>query len=218
MIFYSNTQGPKIQCRSISSQISPQGTHETPKHKYHAFLSPIDGDVKLIPDYIGDFFGISDWFQDNELVLDDQQAFAQMAMEENCEKGNCKDMPPTMKLTIRAAYGSAFLKGTKNNKRSAAERVKKAVCHAQARYCHSSSLGTKIQAGPSGRVTHFVDIKVKVSPQYKLLIHMRLSEHVSQNTNKKLLRLNHNHVFNSLAQIIEPQIKFKDHGRSHQPF
>ena len=61
-----------------------------------------------------------------------------------------KDMPPNMKLTIRAAYGSAFLKGTKNNKRSAVERIRRAVCHAQARYCHSSTLGTKIQGGTTG--------------------------------------------------------------------
>ena len=70
-----------------------------------------------------------------------------MAMEENCKRGNCKEMPPTMKLTIRAAYGSAFLRESNNNKRSAVERIKRAVCHAQARYCHSSSLGTRIQGG-----------------------------------------------------------------------
>ena len=71
------------------------------------FQWTIDGTVKLIPD-----LGILDWFQDNEVVLDEEQAFGQLVMEEKCEKGNCKDMPPTMKLTIRAAYGSAFLKGT----------------------------------------------------------------------------------------------------------
>ena len=98
--------------------------------------------------------------QDNEVVLDEEQAFAQLAMEEKCERGKCKEMPSTMKLTIRAAYGSAFLEETDNNKRSAVERIKRAVCHAQARYCHSSSLGTKIQGGPCGpcgRGTYYVD-------------------------------------------------------------
>ena len=87
--------------------------------------------------------------KDEEVILDEEQAFGQLATDEQCQRGNCQDMPPTMRLKIRAAYGSAFLQETKNDKTTPVERIKRAFCHAQARFCHSSTLGTKIQVGSS---------------------------------------------------------------------
>ena len=50
-----------------------------------------------------------------------------------------------MQVSIRGAYGNSFLSDVNGERSKAVERIKRALCHAQARYCHSASLGTKIQ-------------------------------------------------------------------------
>ena len=50
-----------------------------------------------------------------------------------------------MQVKIRGGYGNSFLSDVNGEKSKAVERIKRAMCHAQARYCHSASLGTKIQ-------------------------------------------------------------------------
>ena len=50
-----------------------------------------------------------------------------------------------MQVKIRGGYGKSFLSDVNGERSRAAERIRRALCHAQARYCHSASLGTKIQ-------------------------------------------------------------------------
>ena len=104
--------------------------------------------------------------KDEEVILDEEQAFGQLATDEQCQRGNCQDMPPTMRLKIRAAYGSAFLQETKNDGTTPMERIKRAFCHAQARFCHSSTLGTKIQVGSSVLVQDTKAVAVANAKEY----------------------------------------------------
>ena len=60
-----------------------------------------------------------------------------------------------MKVSIRGGYGNDFLRDANGEKKKAAERIKRAFCHAQARYCHSASLGTKIQLFLMPEIKHY---------------------------------------------------------------
>ena len=79
---------------------------------------------------------------------------AEMEIAKNCASGNCKSVPTTNLLSLKWGYGEGFLTKTGSHANAKAY-IQATLPHMQALYCHSASLGTKIQLEIFGEIKHF---------------------------------------------------------------
>ena len=79
---------------------------------------------------------------------------AEMEIAANCASGNCESVPETNLLSLRFGYDDGFLTKTESHDNAKAY-IQSTMPHIQALYCHSSSLGTKIQLEIFGEIKHY---------------------------------------------------------------
>ena len=87
---------------------------------------------------------------------------AELEIAQNCASGNCESVPETNLLSLRFGYDEGFLTKTESHDNAKAY-IQSTLPHIQALYCHSSSLGTKIQLEIAGEIKHYAGKSLQAS-------------------------------------------------------
>ena len=87
---------------------------------------------------------------------------AELEIAANCASGNCESVPETNLLSLRFGYDEGFLTKTESHDNAKAY-IQSTLPHIQALYCHSSSLGTKIQLEIAGEIKHYAGKSLQAS-------------------------------------------------------
>ena len=81
---------------------------------------------------------------------------AEAEIAASCTDADCESVPETNLLTLRFGYDEGFLAVTGSHD-DAKAYIESTIPHIQALYCHSSSLGTKIQLEIAGEIKHYAN-------------------------------------------------------------